>query len=138
MKIIAVDIGSKRIGIATSDPLGITAGGLKVLEETNLQKLAEEIIRLSKGEAAEEIVVGLPLNMNGSYGPQAKRAAEFAELLRKGINIPVKLWDERLTTIQAERAMIKADVSRKKRRKKIDKVAAQLILQSYLNSIRNM
>ena len=132
MKILGLDIGSKRIGVAVSDALGITAQGVLTLErkEDVLDRIKE--ILLDRG--AEKIVVGLPLNMDGSSGPQAKAASEFADMLEKSLEVPVQLWDERMSTMQVERVMIDAGVSRAKRKKKIDKLAAQVILQSYLEA----
>ena len=132
MRILGIDIGSKRTGIAISDELGITAQGLNTLEsEKDLIGRLKDII---KSEGVNEVVIGLPLNMNGSAGPQAERAIKFCDLLKGEIGIPVKLWDERMTTMEVERIMIEADTSRRKRKKKIDKLAAQVMLQSYLNT----
>lgn len=132
MKVLGLDIGSKRIGVAASDPLGITAQGLFTIErekEDVLKKLRDIVLK----EEIKEIVVGLPLNMNGSCGPQARGAIAFADKLKEKFDIPVKLWDERMSTIEVERVMIEAGTSRNKRKKKIDKLAAQVVLQSYLN-----
>jgi len=132
MKILGLDIGTKRIGVAISDALGITAQGvLTLIREEDVVTRIKEIL-LDQG--AEKIVIGLPLNMDGSRGPQAKAALQFAETLEKSLEVPVKLWDERMSTMQVERVMIEAGVSRAKRKKKIDKLAAQVILQSYLDA----
>jgi putative Holliday junction resolvase len=132
MRILGIDLGSKRTGIAISDELGITAQGLNTIEtEKDLISRLKDII---KSEGVNEVVIGLPLNMNGSAGPQAERAIKFCDLLKGEIGIPVKLWDERMTTMEVERIMIEADTSRRKRKKKIDKLAAQVMLQSYLNT----
>ncbi len=132
MRILGIDIGSKRTGIAISDELGITAQGLNTIEsEKDLISRLKDII---KSEGVNEVVIGLPLNMNGSAGPQAEKAIKFCDLLKGEIGLPVKLWDERMTTVEVERIMIEADTSRRKRKKKIDKLAAQVILQSYLNA----
>jgi len=131
MRILAFDIGEKRIGVAISDELGITAQGLETIErKDSLDKIKGLVSEREVGE----IVVGLPLNMNGSKGPRANDALNFAEELRKELGIEVKLWDERMSTLEVERLMIQGDVSRKKRKKKIDKLAAQVILQSYLTA----
>jgi len=127
-------MGSKRIGVAVSDPLGITAQGLLTLEKGKDTDLIKNLRDIILKEEIKEIVVGLPLNMNGSYGPQAKSAISFADNLKDKFDMPVKLWDERMSTMEVERIMIEADVSRAKRKKKIDKLAAQVILQSYLNA----
>jgi len=134
MRILGLDIGSKRIGVAVSDPLGITAQGLLTLEKGKDTDLIKNLRDIILKEEIKEIVVGLPLNMNGSYGPQAKSAISFADNLKDKFDMPVKLWDERMSTMEVERIMIEADVSRAKRKKKIDKLAAQVILQSYLNA----
>ncbi|MBL7156697.1 MAG: Holliday junction resolvase RuvX [Candidatus Omnitrophica bacterium] len=134
MKILGIDMGSKRIGVAISDALGITAQGLSILERQKDEDLFEELRKIVSKEAVKEIVVGLPLNMNGSYGPQAKDAISFTDTLKQRFDIPIKLWDERMSTMQVERIMIDAGTSRSKRKKKIDKLAAQVILQSYLNA----
>lgn len=134
MRILGIDIGSKRTGIAISDELGITAQGLNTLESENERDLISRLKDIVKSEGVNEVVIGLPLNMNGSAGPQAEKAIKFCDLLKGEIGIPVKLWDERMTTLEVERIMIEADTSRRKRKKKIDKLAAQVMLQSYLNT----
>lgn len=133
MRILGIDIGSKRTGIAISDELGITAQGLNTIESESEKNLISGLKDIIEREGVKEVVIGLPLNMNGSAGPQAERAIKFCDLLKGEISIPVKLWDERMTTAEVERIMIKADTSRRKRKKKIDKLAAQVMLQSYLN-----
>ena len=130
-------MGSKRIGIAISDELTITAQGLNTIESESEKDLISKLKDIIKSEGVKEVVIGLPLNMNGSTGPQAKNAIKFCGLLKEEISIPVKLWDERMTTMEVERIMIEADISRHKRKKKIDKLAAQVMLQSYLDSIKN-
>jgi putative Holliday junction resolvase len=137
MKILGLDMGSKRIGVAVSDGLGITAQGFATFERESDQALIARLRDVVGREGIQEIVVGLPLNMNGSCGPQAKNAACFAEILKEKLDIPVKLWDERMSTQEVERIMVKADISRSKRKKKIDTLAAQVILQSYLNMKKN-
>jgi putative Holliday junction resolvase len=134
MKIMGIDLGDKRVGIAISDPLKITAQGECVLDRKEAS-LIDKIKTLCQEEGVSEIVLGLPLNMDGSKGPKAQQAEVFGEILKERINLEVKLWDERLTTVVAERAMLEANTSRKKRKEKIDKIAAQLILQGYLDSI---
>jgi len=134
MKILGLDIGSKRIGVAVSDELGITSRGLLTIERKSDEEVNHKLRDIISRDVIKEIVVGLPINMNGSHGPQAKGAAAFADKLKADFNIPVKLWDERMSTMQAERILIDAGVSRGKRKKKIDKLAAQVILQSYLNA----
>lgn len=134
MRIMGLDFGTKRIGIALSDELFITAQGLESLQRKDLKSDLEYIAGLVRDNDASEIVVGLPLSMDGTYSAKTKEAVAFFESLSKAVNIPVRTWDERLTSMQAERAMLEADLSRAKRRRLSDKVAAQLILQSYLDS----
>jgi len=134
MRILGLDIGSKRIGVAISDPLGITAQGVMTLERESDEADFEHLRAIVSEREVGEIVVGLPLNMNGSHGPQAKAATLFADAIKEKLNLPVKLWDERMSTSQVERIMIDGGASRAKRKKKIDKLAAQVILQSYLNT----
>lgn len=135
MRILSLDVGEKRIGMALSDALGIIAQQLDTLVRKNEEsdfKLIKEILKEKK---VAEIVVGFPLNMDGTTGPKAEEIGRFVEKLRGECDIPVKIWDERLTTRQADRLLREADVSRRKRKKLDDKLAAQLILQSYLDSI---
>ena len=135
MKILGLDVGTRTIGVAVSDALGWTAQGLetirrdKVSAEKDFLRL-EEII---KEHDVKTIVVGLPKNMNGTIGPSAVLCQEMAENLRERTKLKVDLWDERLTTVSAEKMLISADVSRKKRKKVIDKMAAVMILQGYLD-----
>ena len=129
-----MDLGSKRIGVAISDPLGIIAQGVMTLKRETDESDFERLRAIASEKEVGEIIVGLPLNMNGSHGPQAEGASLFADALKKKLNLPVKLWDERMSTAQVERVMIEGGASRAKRKKKIDKLAAQVILQSYLNT----
>jgi len=129
-RIMALDAGDKRIGVAVSDPLGITAQGLKVLE--NSPQVFAEIAQLCKEYDVERVVVGLPKNMNNTLGPRADWSREFASKVADAVGLPVDMEDERLTTVAAERVMLDADLSRGKRRKVVDKMAAVLILQNYL------
>lgn len=134
-RILALDYGEKRIGAAISDRLCITAQGLPNIqnEPSAFLKIKEIVER----EGITEIIVGLPRNLNGTIGESAKKVESFAEELKKHISIPVKFWEEWLSTKEAERHLIFADKSRKKRKDLIDRVAAQLILQGYLDSIPN-
>lgn len=134
MRIMALDFGTKRIGIAMSDELLLTAQGLDSLERKVLKSDLEEIAKLAQDNNVEEIVVGLPLNMNGTYSAKTKEVVEFVDELSKVVSVPIKTWDERLTSMQAERILLDADASRAKRRKVTDKLAAQIILQSYLDA----
>ncbi len=134
MRIMSLDFGTKRIGIAMSDELLLTAQGVNSLERKSLKSDLEEISRLAQGNNVREIVVGLPLNMDGTYSAMTKEAVKFIDELSKVIKVPVKTWDERLTSMQAERILLDADASRAKRKKVTDRLAAQIILQSYLDS----
>ncbi|QSZ26547.1 Holliday junction resolvase RuvX [Aceticella autotrophica] len=137
MRIIGLDLGDKTIGIAFSDPSGLIAQGMKTIRRTVENEDIEEIKKIVENFMVEEIVVGFPKNMNGSIGPQGEKVIRFVENLKKEISLPIFLWDERLTTVEANRMLIeKADVRRSKRKLLIDKVAATLILQSYLDSKR--
>ncbi len=137
MRILALDFGLKTIGTAISDELGITAQPLGSITVTDPDHTIEEIFNIIRKFQIKEIVIGLPLNMNGSMGESAKRVTEFAKILQERFSIPVYLWDERLTTCQAEKFLIDAGLRRKKRRKSIDKIAASLILQGFLDSRKN-
>lgn len=134
MRIMGLDIGDVRIGIALSDERAILASGVESYTRKNEQTDVEYIAKSAAALGASRIVVGLPINMNGTEGPQATKMRAFAAALGKHTSLPVVFYDERLTTAQAERTLIKGNVSRQKRRKVIDKLAAQLILQSYLDA----
>lgn len=136
MRVLGLDLGSKRIGVAISDSLGITAQGFDIIELGKGEEAIEYLKGVVAREGVSEIVVGLPLNMNGSHGPKAQEAEAFADGLREKLMLPVKLWDERLSTMEVERVMIAGGASRNKRKKKKDKLAAQVILQSYLGARR--
>lgn len=134
MKIsMGLDIGDKTIGVAISDGLGITAQPLTTIERKNMSADIDSIKKIIDGYHVEEIIIGLPKNMNGSIGSQAKKTIQFTKRLKRNLGIPVIPWDERLTTVMATKALIEGDLSRKKRKKRIDKIAAQLILQNYLD-----
>lgn len=135
MRIMGLDIGNKTIGVAISDPFGMIAQGLKTINRTTEDGDFEQIQNIIKEYAVEKIVAGFPKNMNGTIGPQGEKVIKFVKRLEIKTNLPVVMWDERLTTVEANRMLIeKADVSRSKRKKVIDKLAAVLILQSYLDS----
>lgn len=134
MRILGLDIGSKRIGVAISDALGLTAQGLTTIQRTALNRDLEGIKDLIREYNCNRIVVGLPRRTDGSLGPEAKCILDFVDKLRERVKLPVVLWDERFTTVMAEKTLIEADLSRKKRRKVIDKLSAILILQSYLDT----
>ncbi|GIO34846.1 MULTISPECIES: Holliday junction resolvase RuvX [Paenibacillus] len=134
MRIMGLDYGDRKIGVAVSDLLGWTAQGLEVVERRRDGSELERIASLVRDYEVEEIVVGLPKNMNGTIGPRGEICIDFADKLKEMLKLPVHLWDERLTTVSAERTLIEADVSRKKRKQVVDKMAASLILQNYLDS----
>ena len=129
-----MDFGTKRIGVAMSDELLMTAQGLDTIQRKDLKSDLELIGRIIGSNDVAEIVVGLPLNMNGTYSAMTKEVVLFADELSRTTSVAVKTWDERLTSMQAERALLEGDMSRAKRRKLSDKLAAQIILQSYLDS----
>jgi len=135
MRLMGLDYGDRNIGVAVSDAFRWTAQGTGVIERRRDHSEFDRIADLVKEHEVSEIVVGLPKNMNGTIGPRGEICIEFAEQIKQKLNIPVHLWDERLTTVAAERTLIEADVSRKKRKLVIDKMAATLILQNYLDSI---
>ncbi|MCK4259761.1 MAG: Holliday junction resolvase RuvX [Halanaerobiales bacterium] len=132
MRIMALDYGDKRIGVALSDALKMTAQGKEVIHHTNLQADLKRLGEIIEEDVVERIVVGLPRNMNGTYGPRSEKTLQFVEKLKEEFSLPVETWDERLSTIAAERTLLEADVSRKKRKKVIDMMAATIILQGYL------
>ncbi|WP_068615899.1 Holliday junction resolvase RuvX [Paenibacillus tuaregi] len=134
MRILGLDYGDRRIGAAVSDAFGWTAQGLETIERRGDESELKRIAGLVKEYEAEEIVVGLPKNMNGTVGPRGEICIEFAEKLRQVLGLPVHLWDERLTTVSAQRTLLEADVSRKKRKQVVDQLAATLILQNFLDS----
>lgn len=135
MRILGLDLGDKTIGIAVSDPLMFTAQGITTIKRINIGKDIEEIKKICEEYSVDEFLVGLPKNMNGTLGPQSEKVMEFCKVLEKKIKKKITLWDERLTTVAAEKAMLEADLSRKKRKKIIDKMAATYILQGYLDSL---
>lgn len=134
MKIMGLDYGDRRIGVALSDDFGWTAQGVEVIERRREGEEFDRISVLVSENAVEKIVVGLPKNMNGTIGPRGEICMAFADALKEKLQVPVILWDERLTTVSAHRTLIEADVSRKKRKGVVDKMAASLILQNYLDS----
>ncbi len=136
LRILGLDFGDKRIGVAVSDPLGITAQGITMfIRETEggeYNKLADLVEELD----VKKIVVGIPKNMDGSLGPQGEKVMEFVRSLKRKLKLPVETFDERLTTKQADNILIEAGLSRKKRKGVIDKVAGTIILQAYLDAQR--
>ncbi|MBM3300415.1 MAG: Holliday junction resolvase RuvX [Deltaproteobacteria bacterium] len=137
MRILGLDIGSKRIGVAVSDELGFTAQGLETLTCSDPNVAVRLVGDLVLRYGVDEIVIGMPYDMNGTEGPQAKKVRGFMERLAMEVHVPLREWDERLSTVAAERALLEANLSRSKRRKIVDKVAAVLILQAYLDMRRH-
>ncbi|MBY7143300.1 Holliday junction resolvase RuvX [Virgibacillus sp. NKC19-3] len=135
MKIIGLDVGSKTIGIAVSDALGLTAQGLTTLkwDENDIRSADIALKEIITNHEIGKAIVGLPKNMNGTIGERGQASERYAKHIEDTHEIPTVLWDERLTTVAAERVLLEADMSRKKRKKVIDKMAAVMILQSYLN-----
>jgi putative Holliday junction resolvase len=136
VRILGLDIGSKRIGVAISDELGFTAQGLETLQCKTPDSDLAHIANLVSEYQVTETVVGMPYNMNGTEGPQAQKVRALMERIQEKTQIPVVEWDERLSTAAADRALLEADMSRSKRRKVVDKIAAVLILQGYLDRQR--
>jgi putative pre-16S rRNA nuclease len=134
-RILALDPGTKRIGVALSDEFGWTAQPLETFERKSLNVDIAHIHELVRRHEVREIVVGMPIQLNGRMGPAAQSAQQFLEALQAGVGIPVVAWDERLTTKAAEQMLIEADVSRKKRKGAVDRVAAALLLKSYLEHL---
>lgn len=137
MRVLGIDYGEKRIGVAISDPLGITAQGLPTIVYSNVQEVLQKIMAIVSEKGVGVIVVGLPKHMNNSLGESARAVLSFGERLEKYVGIPVKTIDERLSTVRAHRAMLEGNLSRKQRRGRVDMIAAQLILQNYLDSHSN-
>jgi putative Holliday junction resolvase len=132
VRILALDVGEKRIGLAVSDPLGITAQGLEVLIRKDRQTDLARLLEVARAWHVQEILVGVPRHMDGREGKQAPAIMELAQVLGDALGARVTPWDERLTTVEAERVLLQADLSRRRRRQVVDQVAAVLILQSYL------
>ncbi|NLC63965.1 MAG: Holliday junction resolvase RuvX [Thermoanaerobacterales bacterium] len=133
MRILGLDIGDKRIGVAISDELGITAQGVDIINRNGMKKDIDKILNMLEKYKVRRVVVGLPKNMNGTVGPQVKSVKNFIEKIRLQTDVEFVYWDERLTTIAAEKILIDADLSRKKRKGVVDKLAAVIILQNYLD-----
>jgi putative Holliday junction resolvase len=130
MKIMALDVGDRTIGVATCDELEICASPRIVLPRNGRE--LDAIARFVTEEEVEEIVVGMPVSLGGFLGPQAQKVEAFVEALRRAVPVPIHTWDERMSTVEAERILLEADASRARRKRVIDKVAATVILQSYL------
>lgn len=137
MRIMGLDFGSKTVGVAISDPLLITAQGIEIIRRKDENKLRQTLARIEELAAeyeVEKIVLGLPKNMNDTMGERAELSLEFKEKLERRTGLPVVMWDERLTTVAADRVMMEAGIRREDRREYVDKIAACFILQGYLDS----
>ena len=138
MRILGLDYGSRTVGVAVSDPLGITAQPVEIVrrkEENKLRRTLARIEELAEEYQAELFVLGLPKNMNSTLGERAEKSLEFGRMLERRTGLPVVMWDERLTTVAANRAMIEGGVRREERGQHVDALAAALILQGYLDSL---
>ena len=134
MRILALDVGDRRIGLAISDEKGWTAQALETLVRKDLRQDVLRLTELIRSRGVTEVVVGLPLHLDGHLGPQAEKVLTFVESLKTRMSVPVLMWDERLTTRESERTLIEAHVSRRKRKTVVDQMAAVLILQNYLDA----
>jgi putative holliday junction resolvase len=134
MRVLAIDHGSKRMGIAISDELGMIAQPLEFIPAEPFTGFLARLKEIIREKQVEQIIVGMPRNMDGSYGPAAEQVRQFVVVLKEALTVPIVTWDERLTSAQANRFLIQADVRRDKRKEKVDKTAAAILLQSYLDS----
>ena len=137
MRIMAIDYGDAHTGIAVSDPTGFLAGFTTTIDAYRPEVVAERVAALAKEHGVEELVLGYPKNMDGSLGPRAEKAEAMAELLKAATSLPVVLWDERRTTIDAHQILFNSGKNAKKRKKTVDAVAASLILEGYLTYRKN-
>ncbi len=133
MRILGIDYGEKRIGLAISDPLGFTAQGLPTIERVNGEDYLQKLADIIKEKGVNRIIVGLPKSMNNTIGKKAEEVLEFVEILKSHLNLPVITVDERLTTVRAYKVMSETKMSLRKKQKKVDMISAQFILQSYLD-----
>ena len=134
MRILALDHGTKRVGVAISDEMQMIAQPLEFILAEPFANFLTRLKEIIREKQVDQILVGMPRNMDGSYGPAALKVQEFVAVLKETIAVPIKMWDERLTSAQANRFLIQADVRRDKRKEKVDKTAAAILLQSYLDS----
>jgi putative pre-16S rRNA nuclease len=135
MRILAIDHGSRRIGIAVSDEMKMIAQPLEFIPAEPFAAFLVRLQELLREKEVELILVGMPRNMDGSYGPAAQKVEEFVTALKSQVSVPIKTWDERLTSAQANRILIQGNVRRDKRKEKVDKMAAAILLQSYLDGL---
>ncbi|MCO5052361.1 MAG: Holliday junction resolvase RuvX [Verrucomicrobiae bacterium] len=135
MRILGLDHGTRRIGVALSDEMRLIAQPLEYIPSEPFAEFVERLGKILREQNVELVVIGLPRNMDGSYGPAAEKVREFVQALAAKINVPIKLWDERLTTVQAQRVLIQGGTRRQQRKQKVDQIAAAILLQSYLDSL---
>jgi putative Holliday junction resolvase len=133
MRLLGLDVGDRTIGLALSDESATLASGLRTLRRSGLQQDLRELADLARDREVGAVVVGLPRSLDGSEGPQARKVRAFVKALEKAVDVPVTTWDERFTTVAAEHALVEGGVSRARRKELVDKVAAVLILQNYLD-----
>ena len=138
MRVLAIDHGTKRMGIALSDPSGTIAQPLEFIAAEPFSAFLTRLKEILREKEVELILVGMPRNMDGSYGPAAAKVQEFIAVLKENIATPIKIWDERLTSAQANRFLLQANVRRNERKEKVDKAAAAILLQSFLDSGPNL
>ena len=136
MRILGIDFGEKRIGLAVSDLLGLTAQGLETIRYESREQFLNDLSKICDDQKVREIVIGLPVNMNGSMGPKAQEVLKLVPVLEEKLHLPVKTWDERLTSREAGRLMIEEGLSRKRQKETSDRLAATILLQNYLESKR--
>jgi putative Holliday junction resolvase len=134
MRTLALDHGTKRMGIAISDELGMIAQPMEFIPAEPFAKFLERLQEIIREKQVEQLIVGMPRNMDGSYGPAATKVREFVAVLKESITMPIVFWDERLTSTQANRYLVQANVRREKRKEKVDQTAAAILLQSYLDT----
>ena len=140
MRIMGLDYGSKTVGVAVSDPLGLTAQGLEIVRRKSENKLRQTLARIeeiAKEYGVEKIVLGFPKHMNNDIGERAEKSLEFKEMLERRTGLPVVMWDERLTTVEADRTMMETGIRRENRKEYVDMIAAVFILQGYLDYLSN-
>lgn len=140
MRIMGLDYGSKTVGVAVSDPLGLTAQGIEIVRRKSENKLRQTLARIeeiAKEYSVEKIVLGFPKHMNNDIGERAEKSLEFKEMLERRTGLPVVMWDERLTTVEADRTMMETGIRRENRKEYVDMIAAVFILQGYLDYLSN-
>jgi putative Holliday junction resolvase len=135
MRILALDHGTKRVGVAVSDELKMIAQPLEYIPAEPFADFLDRLKEILREKEVEMILVGMPRNMDGSYGPAALKVREFVATLNEAVTVPIRTWDERLTSAQAQRFLIQGGVRRDQRKEKVDKTAAAILLQSYLDSL---